>query len=130
MFCPVCRQAMSEVAPTLFQCGFCGAGPNASGWYPFWAMFAVDVTDDGPCSATCIEARGGDYQIYCIAWRAQRGRRLGDLQVDPPELLPRKGSSEFPLPVIVLSSNPASLPPGLLSDDMFTELDGPKEVVR
>ena len=121
---------MSEVAPSLYQCGYCGAGPHSGGWYPFWAIFAVDAPSDGACSATCIEARGGDYQIFCIAWRSRRGRRVGDLRADPPELFPRKGSSDYPLPIIVLSSNPASLAPGLLSDDMFPNADGPKEVVR
>lgn len=121
---------MSEVAPTVFQCGYCGAGPNAGGHYPTWCLFNVEEMGDR-CAATCIEVRGSDYQIYGMEWMTGKGgKRYGDLITDTPTPLPLKGSSEFPLPVIVLTKNPGGLLPGVLSDGMFTETDGPKEVVR
>lgn len=121
---------MSEVAPKLFQCGYCGAGPNANGFFPTWALFNVEMCDDGWCEATCIEAKGADFLIYSMEWEIEKGRRIGELVNDDPEVLPLKGASEFPLPVVIRSRNPAALLPGVLEDGMFTEVLGPKEATR
>lgn len=130
MYCPVCRKTMSEVAPALWQCGFCGAGPNSEGFWATWAMFGIERTETGGFTATCIEVAGDDYQIFSVEWDVENGRRTGELRSDPPEIVPKKGSSDYPLPVKVISRTPSALLPGVLTDGLFTESEGPKEVVR
>ena len=131
MRCPSCSSSMYEVAPSVFQCGTCGAGDNSCGANPTWALSYVSHSG-GHYEATCVEHRDGKYVAYSLGWDVGNdGRRKGipytddTLELEPSEL------EEFCLPVIVRSTRPWELEPDtVIEAGMFPNSTGPKQVVR
>ena len=133
MKCPVCSQELFEVAPAVFQCAHCGAGPHSRGSRPTWALSYVDRISRGKgYEATCVEHRNGTYTAYTMEWRVDgAGVRVGELQTEDAFVLEEEDFGDFCLPVVVNSNKPWEIVPGtVLDNEMFEDSTGRKVVVR
>lgn len=131
MRCPSCGDMLLEVAPELYQCGVCGAGPNALGSSPTWALSFVSALGHYR-EATCVELKGKDYVVCSFSWEVgDDGRRCGVPVSKDAIVLSPSELDEFCLPVVVECSRPWELEPGsVLRAGMFTTATGPKKVIR
>ena len=131
MRCPNCAEMLLEVAPDVYQCGLCGAGPNINGSNPTWALSFVDRVRDG-YEATCVEYTRGAYVAYTMAWQIdEEGRRTGTPHIEDSIVLEPEELREFCLPILVRSNRPWEIQPGnLLESGMFDKATGVKEVSR
>ena len=131
MRCLSCGDHLIEVAPELYQCGTCSAGPNSLGSNPTWALSFISSRGHYR-EATCVELRGATYVAYSVSWEVgDDGRRVGmpvakdTISLDPSEL------NEFCLPVVVECARPWELEPAsVLRPGMFASATGPKKVIR
>ena len=131
MRCPSCGHRMIEVAPELYQCGVCGAGPNAMGSNPTWALSFVSALGHYR-EATCVELKGSGYVAYSFSWEVgDDGRRVGTPTAKDTISLDSSELDEFCLPVVVECARPWELEPAsVLRPGMFASATGPKKVIR
>ena len=122
--CPVVSgHQMTEVAPGLFQCPECGAGPSM-----YWALSEVDQDGDS-IDAQCITYRPDllSYTVAYMHWQTEDGRRMADsLSSDLlGHIVEPKEMAAAPLPHISRTPRKLVLKPG-----MFPSPLGEKEYGR
>lgn len=111
--CPISSShTLLEIAPDLFQCPDCGAGPTM-----YWALSDVEL-DDGLYGAVCStwnpEAQG--YARAYILWNVDKnGRRRGEVQSHPVDFISdARMLSSATLPVRSATGEPVRLTRGML----------------
>lgn len=108
--CPIrTDHNMVEIAPGLYQCGYCGYGPSSYGNRQFYALHYLELTGDRVDGlVTRFDVNKGFYVLSSLSWRLNMSgvREGGDFHeelvgyaADPEEL---KG---LPLPLVVLGKH-------------------------
>jgi len=133
MFCPLNpSHELVEIAEGVFQCPFCGYGPNTEGSYGYWALSYVE-RGEGIISALCVRFRPelDCYAMSSLLWGIdiREKKSPGTLVETYIGLLSTAEElAESPLPVLVTGAKKWSMPPGKprLKSLGFSSL-GPKE---
>jgi len=135
MFCPLNPgHELVEIAEEVYQCPFCGYGPNREGNFGYWALSYIEKGDE-VISALCVRYRPelDCYAMSSVLW-AIDGRQKkvpGTLVENYVGLLSTAQElAEAPLPVLATGAKKWTMPPGKprLKPLSFSPL-GTKEIV-
>lgn len=128
MFCPLTRgHKMLEVAPGLWQCPSCGAGPKPQGQFEFWALSEVEV-EGGASHGLAIRWVPSQrrYSASVLTWEVDEDDLVisGTIEETHVQYISCAEEAEnWPLPVIVESQSGNDC---TLRRMMFPDSLGPK----
>lgn len=126
---------MVEIAPGLYQCGYCGYGPSQNGHREFYSLHYLELSGD-VVDGLCVryDVWKGIYVMTSLSWRLDdNGARANSWLKE--ELVGfaavREELEKLPLPVVVMGKHKYDLhentPP--LRKMMFDSPYGPKVMV-
>lgn len=129
MLCPVTpAHRMKEVAPSLWQCPKCGAGPRDGVYYPFWSLSCVETLDGASEGlATRYDPHLHVYVVTAFSWKEREGVPVaGTLEETLIEYLSTRAELETGLlPVTTASGSGCS---SELRRLMFSDPEGLKQI--